>query len=136
MSEYNQEECPVCYMQINEVNICVTVCKHTFHTGCIIRCNNTCPICRTNLLTNEVTSNSIGKILPGVYNSDEYLRQLEINNIDINTVSLTTKIWLDDCEEDKKDQIFIKEIKKQRDEEHKNFLKKTDPHKFRLFYGK
>jgi hypothetical protein len=58
-------DCPVCFMPMDgNLDVCITRCGHKFHTGCIVRCNNTCPKCRKSLAdiptppnnnTNQVT---------------------------------------------------------------------------------
>lgn len=48
----NEEECPICYDELNEENIVVIIkCGHIFHKKCINRWLNqnfSCPICRKN----------------------------------------------------------------------------------------
>lgn len=62
MEEHN-ENCPVCYDKMTDVDVCTTICKHKFHTGCILRCNNVCPLCRAKLVDNPST-----KLIPaGTY---------------------------------------------------------------------
>lgn len=138
----NQEDCSICYAPINDdVDVCVTICNHKFHTGCLLRCNNTsinhvCPLCRTNVIPSLSNSKTSGRILPGVYNMDDYLEQLKINNISIDSISPTTQIWLDECSESRELQKEMKETKRQREEQYKINLKKTDINKYKLFYGK
>jgi hypothetical protein len=142
MSNNNQDECCICYTPIkNDVDVCVTVCKHKFHTGCLLRCNNrsidhVCPLCRTNVIPSLSDSNASGKILPGVYNIDEYLEQLKINNISIDSISPTLQYWIDDCKESRELQKEVEETKRQREEQYKSNLKKTDINKYKLFYGR
>lgn len=129
------EDCPICYEKIADINVCITVCKHKFHTNCLIRCGSICPICRTNI--SSVTSNSpISKIPPGTYNVNEYIQMLNENNISIDDISPTLKEWIEDCKEHDK---IIKEIEERierREEERRNNLKKTDNNKYNLFYVK
>ena len=46
------DECPICYNKLEDINVCVTKCGHSFCMGCMIQCirrDNTCPICRGGL---------------------------------------------------------------------------------------
>ena len=129
------EDCPICYEKISDVNVCVTVCKHKFHTNCLMRCGSICPICRTYI--SSATSNSpVPKIPPGIYNMSEYIQQLNQKNIFIDNISPTTKEWIEDCKEYDEMIKEMKEKKIRKKEEHKNCLKKTDINKYNLFYGK
>lgn len=126
------ENCPICYESITDINICVTVCKHKFHTNCLMKCGNVCPICRTNIISNTSSSS----VPPGRYTLSEYIQQLNQNNISIDDLSLREKLWIDECKEH--DEIIkkIEEKNRQKEERHKNALKKTDINKYNLFYGK
>lgn len=129
------EDCPICYESITDINICVTVCKHKFHTNCLMRCGNVCPICRTNIISNTSNS-SVSRIPLGKYTVSEYIQQLNKNNISIDDISLTEKLWIEDCKEH---DVIIKKIEeksRQSEEKCKNNLKKTDINKYNLFYGK
>ena len=45
-------ECPICYEQLNMINITVTRCGHTMHSSCIftaLETTDNCPMCRTQL---------------------------------------------------------------------------------------
>jgi len=126
------EDCPICYEPMLDVNICVTICNHKFHINCLMKCGNSCPMCRKNVNSNLNTP----KIKAGIYNIDEYMQQLKENNISIDDLPLDIKLWIDECNEDK---LMIKEMeekRKQKNEEYKNNLKKTDINKYDLFYGK
>ena len=49
-------ECPICYDELNMINITVTRCGHIMHSSCIFisleTCAN-CPMCRTQLMRDE-----------------------------------------------------------------------------------
>jgi len=48
-------ECIICYTQLDDINTIVTSCNHKYHTECINRWlinNNNCPICRTHIILN------------------------------------------------------------------------------------
>lgn len=42
-------ECCICLEPITDVNVAVTECGHKFHTSCLIKCKNGCPLCRKQL---------------------------------------------------------------------------------------
>lgn len=45
----SQQECCICYNELQKVNVTTTPCGHSFCFRCIIKClerNNTCPYCR------------------------------------------------------------------------------------------
>jgi hypothetical protein len=47
----NVDKCCICFESICATNdMCITKCGHHFHTSCILKCNGTCPLCRTKLL--------------------------------------------------------------------------------------
>ena len=50
-------ECQICYEILeSNINICITKCRHRFCSQCIftwIRKNQTCPVCRKNLLEHD-----------------------------------------------------------------------------------
>lgn len=130
-------ECSICYEQITDINITVTSCNHKFHTDCLIRSlsnnSNICPYCRTVITTTKKYSS---KIPSGIYDYTEYLEQLRVNNISRDDIPESTKEWLRECEE--AFEILEKTINevKEREEERKATLKKTDINKYKLFYGK
>jgi hypothetical protein len=129
------EDCPICYESMSNINVCTTICKHKFHTNCLMMSGNICPICRTNVCS--FTSNSsVSKIPPGIYNMSEYIEQLNQNNISIDNISLNAKQWIEDCKEYDEMIKEIEEKKKEEKEKRKNNLKKTDIKKYNLFYGK
>ena len=51
-------DCAICLETTSEDNdLSITVCKHRFHTSCLlkwIRNNNLCPLCRTTLVEKEI----------------------------------------------------------------------------------
>ena len=43
--------CNICLEQLNNTNVCITICEHKFHTSCIVQCHEKiCPVCRKSLL--------------------------------------------------------------------------------------
>ena len=55
-------ECSICFESIGHTALCVTKCKHMFHTGCInkwCKTNNSCPLCRTSPLFESTKTNTI-----------------------------------------------------------------------------
>lgn len=55
--ENYENTCPVCLeIMHSEVNKAITNCGHHFHLVCLMKCfiiNNSCPLCRQQLLNNE-----------------------------------------------------------------------------------
>jgi hypothetical protein len=48
--EEKEPKCCICIEPLCRTNdMCITKCGHVFHTSCIVKCNGTCPLCRTNL---------------------------------------------------------------------------------------
>lgn len=126
------EDCPICYEIMTDINVCTTICKHKFHTNCLMRCGNVCPICRTNVISSS--NRHVSTIPAGIYNSSEYIQQLNQHNISMHDISDTINQWLEDCEEHEEIIKEIEEKKIQREEEYKNNLKHTDINKYKLFY--
>ena len=57
--KYIQEECCICYNELQKTNVTTTPCGHSFCFQCIIKCldrNNTCPYCREVLREEEEES--------------------------------------------------------------------------------
>lgn len=51
-----QTECPICYEIIDDhVNVSISLCKHKFHTNCLLLCGSKCPLCRANLVQSTNT---------------------------------------------------------------------------------
>jgi hypothetical protein len=53
MPQQIKGECPICWEDMNMVNLTITRCGHTFHSSCLIEANMTldnCPLCRVQLL--------------------------------------------------------------------------------------
>lgn len=97
--------CPICLLPINDVDFCITSCKHKFHTSCLFQCKNECPLCREKLVEKPIPDTSKESLLT-------------IKSYFENTLS---EIF------DDEDMYDI--------ENHKNRLKKTDPNKYKLCYG-
>lgn len=133
MTEDNHDSCPICYEHINNIkDVSISICNHKFHTGCIIRCNGICPLCRTNLMTG---TDLHSKIKPGIYSIAEYIELLEQNNIPIESVSLDMQESIKTYYEYLDDLKILKEKKKKSEENEKEILRKQDPNKYKLFYG-
>lgn len=59
----SNNDCSICFEKIQDnINSCITECKHTFHTNCLIKAISftgfTCPICRKKF-ENNTSSNNI-----------------------------------------------------------------------------
>ncbi len=54
INEQGTEDCPICMMELNTINFCVTICNHKFHTSCLLKSNGTCPLCRNHLVEKPV----------------------------------------------------------------------------------
>jgi hypothetical protein len=55
-----QEECPICYDCITNINTTTTECGHKFHSSCIfnnLKYGLDCPLCRTELVKVEKEEN-------------------------------------------------------------------------------
>jgi hypothetical protein len=131
------EDCPICYETITDINVCVTICNHKFHTSCLLtnclKCeNNICPICRTNLSPNVSKS----KFPPGTYTASELNQYMEQNNISVADTSPMIQSWLEECRE--YEEILQKRIESeiQMQKRLENDMKKRDSNKYELFYGK
>ena len=49
------DNCPICYDTLGKVNICTTICGHTFCMICMVkylRTNSTCPLCKDPMIYN------------------------------------------------------------------------------------
>jgi len=50
------EPCPICFEQVDGINISVSTCGHVFHCYCLLRAvkkNSHCPLCRHLLIKND-----------------------------------------------------------------------------------
>ena len=139
----NKPICPICHESMEIVNICVTLCNHMFHTGCLLRCmnNHICPICRKNIITGS--ENKTSKIPSGTYTAAQYLEQIKKHNIPIDELSPEIQELLEDYDPNEKTAEQIKKENEENDEcltkkydEYKKRLKKADPEKYELFHGK
>lgn len=139
MSTTEQEECPICYMPIcDDINVCVTACKHKFHTGCLVLCGHICPMCRTNMATHlSASEHSRGRVLPGTYEVNEYLRQLEINNIPLSTIPHEVRNCIEENHIAEEEQREFEEKQRQNEEQRiLRFKNKLTLQECKLFYGK
>ena len=41
-----EQDCPVCYDQLNPTNLASPACGHLICSDCIVKCNSMCPLCR------------------------------------------------------------------------------------------
>jgi hypothetical protein len=71
-------ECSICYDELSDIrNRCITLCSHTFCMTCFIKTtknSNLCPLCRTELYTqdhNENEDDEIETILDSEQESEE-----------------------------------------------------------------
>jgi hypothetical protein len=57
LKSFNSINCSICLESLNNNSTNTTLqCYHTFHTDCINQWNNnTCPLCRTNISSTEIT---------------------------------------------------------------------------------
>ncbi len=127
-------DCPICYTEMGNTDVCVTICNHKFHTGCIVRCNNICPICRNNLITNTNT-NTNNRIPQGTYNMQQFLQQMELNNVTYESLSPNVREWLEECKEHEDSLRELNTRVVSRQEKFKDTLKRTNPDKYRLMFG-
>lgn len=51
-------ECSICLSELSTNDFCKIKCGHMFHTSCIIRCNNKCPLCRATINTNIIENDN------------------------------------------------------------------------------
>lgn len=106
--------CPICYETMNDVNVCVTTCKHKFHTDCLMMSGSaSCPLCRTNIISSQ------SRMPIGSYNINEFLEEFKKE----------MRRGFEEATE------AMKEIDRQEEEEYKNHLKKNDINKYKLLYG-
>jgi len=63
MCDHNDEKdqdkitCPICFINFEDNNICVTKCNHTFHLNCLLTSldkKNSCPLCRRKVKENPL----------------------------------------------------------------------------------
>ena len=129
--ETSEENCPICYTEITNIDVSITICKHKLHTSCLLRCSNTCPICRTNLLLNNPT----GKKHTGIYNSDQHREEINIQNISVDDLDQSARNLL---EENKEFEKLTKEIKRNEEKRQQYIerLERVDNAKYRLFFTK
>lgn len=132
------ENCPICYccFDTNNKDISTTACNHKFHTSCLIMSGNNCPLCRQHLLYNNGYTNSSNNniIPPGIYSFDEFMEQMTSNNISMESLSIDTRYWIEECKEYKEDEkLMLDQIEKRKVKE-KEYLKKHNPDKYKLLF--
>jgi hypothetical protein len=81
-------ECSICYTNINQDQLSTLSCNHYFHNTCVTNWINTqvrssitptCPICRSNTISDYIFDNNIDNDLPPlipIYNIDDDLPPL------------------------------------------------------------
>lgn len=132
-----QEECPICQEMLHNNNdISITKCNHKFHTSCLIQCNRVCPLCRTNMTSNLASNTQTTQIPPGTYSYEEYVEQLNRRNIPLDSLATHVREWLEECEEDIEREQRYQTISQTRKQIQKENMKRYQPEKYNLFYGK
>lgn len=126
-------ECCICYEIITNINVSITSCNHKFHTNCLLRCGNVCPLCRTNVALNKPTKSHL--IPNGRYTPNAYLEQMRIHNISLDEVNPEIKEWLEEFENDQKEEKEKEKRQEEQEEERKQYIRRTDKAKYDLFYG-
>lgn len=79
-------ECCICLETITNVDVAVTECGHKFHTSCLLKCKNGCPLCRSSL---RATDTKVFK-LSGFPVSQEPLTSTSANTTTTRTVRTNT----------------------------------------------
>lgn len=63
----SEENCPICHLSMfsfDDSDICTTICKHRFHTSCLLGCrSDKCPLCRQTMTKHSVPVPNAGEIL-------------------------------------------------------------------------
>jgi hypothetical protein len=70
-------ECPICYEQLGETNVCITKCGHKFCIGCLFRHSersNDCPMCREQIVDNFENRNNRSR--SASFNDDEFINRI------------------------------------------------------------
>jgi hypothetical protein len=109
-----KKECSICLTQINNIDICVTACNHTFHTSCLMRSNNNaCPLCRSCIHSGPKSSSNEA-IAKFFVDYEEYIKESDKR--------------CDDMEKEREIQFL------EREKEYKKKLKEKDIQKYELFF--
>ena len=91
------QKCPICYETIQDKNVIITNCNHTFCSNCILRLNrtsNSCPLCRAELTTFPIAEN-VNNTNQNIIHSNSFYRQLlEDSENAINTFETTTEGYI------------------------------------------
>jgi len=111
MSNINNE-CPICLEQMDtDLNICKTICNHTFHTSCILQLKKfKCPICRFILRQNNNNDSDCDSEYDDDIWSDydnDYFERLRIQRIERVRIQQNDLLLFEQRSQNK---IFIKEI--------------------------
>jgi len=72
---------------MGKVNVCVLPCGHQFHTTCVMKCNNKCPLCRSSIMNEQSKSEKIEVLV----NLEDDLVEREIGD-DVNEVKLKMEL--------------------------------------------
>lgn len=75
-------ECCICLELINDVNVAITECGHKFHTSCLLKCKNGCPLCRKTLVQKETRTFSLNQP------SRTVIRPVTNDTIDVRPVTV------------------------------------------------
>lgn len=70
-------ECPICYEQLGETNVCITKCGHKFCIGCLFKHSersNDCPMCREQIVDNFENINNRSR--SSSFNDDEFINRI------------------------------------------------------------
>ena len=70
-------ECPICYEQLGETNVCITKCGHKFCIGCLFKHSersNDCPMCREQIVDNFENRNNRSR--SSSFNDDEFINRI------------------------------------------------------------
>ena len=114
-----QKTCPICLETLNEKNICVTECNHTFCLKCIIfalRQKNTCPLCRAEICTKDEKIERMAAKIEELHDNLWIYNRLRTS--DVKMIDHYKQIYLTSMMKIQDDKQLIneqnKEIKKQR----------------------
>ena len=121
-------KCSICYENMDSVNISVLMCGHKFHTSCIFKWRNSCPMCKNNIIKNDET------LPPGQYTIPQYIQALNDNNI--TNIPPDIQSMIDDYNQNQIVYNQTLSIYKDVFKKKKDDLKKHNPDKYNLFYSK
>lgn len=100
----SNNECSICYEKIEDsINSCITECKHSFHTNCLIKAISftgfSCPICRKKFENNISLSENMNQY--NIINYDEaYYSDSDTNLSDNDQYEFVTSNFYNDADID------------------------------------